>query len=159
MNQILKNTPSKAIDPLLDYMEFVNVRKFLDPFRGEGGIYNSIPLNANQKESCGEKDPFEYFNFPFGKQFDLIIANPYCIFDRDKAITKSLEEAKTVCYLLPLDFLAGGFIRKLWWKKVGRPNKLLVLNNGAYLDNPMSYGWFCWDEGNYILYGNGIHVI
>ena len=181
-------TPVSALEPLLSYINFEKVGSFLEPCVGEGNILNTVsPL---LRKTCSiftteiEKNS-DYFTNLF-PDVDLIITNP----PFSKALPfleKSLCEAKTVIYLLRLNFLASQG-RKEFWSQYP-PDYLFVLSKrpcfvwtcktgGCKKKYPVGikactcggrvgpgtdateYAWFVWDSANLIDEGtNWITVL
>jgi hypothetical protein len=120
-------TPKSTLEPLLPYLELSDIKFFLEPCKGEGNIIDLIkPLLP---ETCVTEyaeltEGRDYFTHEF-KQVDLIITNP----PFSKALEfleKSLKEAKTVIYLLRLNFLASQKRREFW--STYPPDHIFVLS-------------------------------
>lgn len=153
-------TPDYTVDSLLEYIQFSTIRSFLEPCKGDGAIFDKIP-QVPVKHYCELSEDKDYFAFGADQKYDLIVTNPPYS-QAQEFVEKSLSEARTVCYLLRLDFL-GAQKRKEWWNRIGTPDKLLVLSKRPKFVNNKSdaneYGWFIWDYGSYIHLSKGIHVV
>lgn len=153
-------TPLQCIDPLLDVMHLDESMTFLEPCRGHAKmIYDRVPMANKQWAELSEG--VDYLKTPFD-DIDLIITNPPFSIALP-FLSKSLEEAKTVCYLLRLGFL-GSMDRHNFWKanplthlavisSKGRPS---FTGNGT--DNS-EYAWFIWDRGGIMSVPPGVFVI
>lgn len=150
-------TPTKAIQSLLDVMDLTQVNSFLEPCKGGGNIYNLI--NAPNKEYCEILENKDYLTTNFNKKFDLIITNPPFTFAQE-FLTKSLFESNNVWYLLRINFL-GSKKRKEWWQTV-RPDYLLALSERpsftGHGTDATEYAWFGWGD-DYCELQKGIHIL
>lgn len=108
-------TPKSALEPLLPYLELEDVKFFLEPCKGEGNIINLVKplLSENCRiEHTELNEGKDYFKQNF-TAVDLIITNPP-FSQAMEFLEKSLKEAKTVIYLLRLNFLASQKRREFW---------------------------------------------
>lgn len=115
-------TPAESIDPLLPYVRIEPSTVFLEPCRGMlGGIYGRVDCAVKLWAELALG--VDYLTTPFSG-VDLVITNPpfplALLF-----LQKSLDEAKTVIYLLRLNFL-GSQARQRFWR-ANRPTHLLAL--------------------------------
>jgi len=152
-------TPYSALEPLFQCIRWEHIRSFLEPCRGDGSIYDHVPIE--NKEYCEIQEEIDYFSYVPLQKFDLIVTNPpYRL--AQEFVSKSLVEARTVCYLLRLNFL-GSQKRKEWWNHIGTPNKLIVLSHRPkFINNKTDateYAWFIWDHAQAVYIRDGIHVI
>ena len=153
-------TPLQCIDPLFELINFDSRINFLEPCRGKARmIYDRAPASNKQWAEISEGVDYLETEFP---DIDLIITNPPFSIALD-FLTKSLQEAPTVCYLLRLGFL-GSIDRHSFWKanplthlavisEKGRPSF-----TGKGTDNS-EYAWFIWDKAGLIKRSPGVFVI
>lgn len=149
-------TPDYTIDTLLDCLFIPEWIRFLEPCRGNGAIYNKVKTDF--KFWAELREGVDYLDTPF-EDVDLIITNPPFSLAQE-FLDKSLEEGKTVCYLLRLNFL-GSQKRHEWWQ--GRtPDKLIVLSRRPSFTgkgtDATEYAWFVWDALGMSDLPNGVHV-
>jgi hypothetical protein len=137
-------TPAWCIDALLPYIDWPRAVSFVEPCRGNGHIYDRVPLSDKRYAELSEG--IDYLATPFGP-VDLIITNPpYSL--ALAFLEKSLAEASTVIYLLRLNFLASKGRVEFW--RQNRPDHVLVLTprpsfvNGG--NDACEYAWICWDR-------------
>ncbi|MCP3685367.1 MAG: DNA methyltransferase [bacterium] len=152
-------TPTYTVKSLIDCLDLRRINSFLEPCKGNGSIYNSVEVP--DKHYCELLEGINYLTTTFEEEFDLIVTNPpYSL--AQQFLEKSLSEAKTVCYLLRINFL-GSQKRKDWWKRITPPNKLLVLSKRPKFVNNKSdrteYAWYCWDNYNVVKSSEGIHIL
>ena len=171
-------TPVSTIESLLPYLDLERVNTFLEPCIGKGNILNTV--SPHLKKTCSiftteiDKDS-NYFENKFSN-IDLIITNPP-FSQALPFLEKSLAEAKTVIYLLRLNFLASQG-RKEFWSQYP-PDYLFVLSKrpcfvwtcknktckqkysvgtkvclcGGKIGpgtDATEYAWFVWDSANLI---------
>lgn len=158
-------TPKWCIDLLVKRIDFSKVNKFLEPCAGDGRILDFIPNNIFKFYTELDSGT-DYFNFEVEQQYDydLIITNPP--FSKSiEFLTKSLYEAKTVCYLQRLNWL-GSKTRKDFWN-THIPDKIFVLSKRPQFMKEMGlksgsdsteYAWFIWDKLN-IVKGKYIEIL
>ena len=92
-------TPHEPIDKILAEIDFTAVTSFCEPCKGDGAIYDLIDCKKSYAEL---QEGLDYFERQF--DCDLIITNPpFSI--ASEFLKKSLDEAKTVVYLLRLNFM------------------------------------------------------
>lgn len=155
-------TPIDTLTPLINKVDFTNIKTFLEPCKGDGRILNLIPDNIDKywAEIQLGKD---YLTTPF-KNIDLIITNPPFSISLE-FIKKSLTEAKTICYLQRLNWL-GSKKRKDFWNN-NTPDKLFVLSQRPQFRREAGFGngtdsteyaWFIWDKLN-IIKGNNLEIL
>lgn len=150
-------TPEYTINSLLNFLSIPHETSFLEPCFGNGSIYNKI--NCQKKYFAEVASGIDYLQKDF-IDIDLIITNPPFSLAQE-FLEKSLSEAKTVCYLLRLNFLESQK-RYTWWQDK-TPDKLLVLSKrpsftGKGTDS-QAYAWFVWDKLGVCKLDKGIHVI
>ena len=148
-------TPQEPIDKIFAEIDFTNVSHFVEPCRGDGAIYDRIEVKKSYAELS---DGIDYFNTTF--ETDLIITNPPFGLALE-FLEKSLLEAKTVVYLLRLNFL-GSQKRKEFWQK-NPPTHLFTLSKRPSFTgkgtDATEYAWFVFDGGGYFKKPNGIYVV
>lgn len=164
-------TPRWCIELLVNRIDFSKVRTFLEPCKGDGRIIDFIPKTTKATPIfgvgiywCEIDEGKNYLNTIYGPMepfFDLIITNPP--FSKSiEFLTKSLEEASTVCYLQRLNWL-GSQQRKDFWSK-NAPDKLFVLSKRPQFmkeiglkegTDSTEYAWFIWDKLGIV---NGKHI-
>lgn len=155
------STPQYAIDLILDRIYLDRVLISLEPCRGENRrIYNLLPGTVLW---CEIKENLDYLDFPFDriKDIDLILTNPPFSLALE-FLKKSLSEAKTVIYLLRLNFL-GGIKRKQFWDEHPPSHLYVLAKRPSFFDtggtDATEYAWFCWDRGGLMKDIPGIYVI
>jgi hypothetical protein len=129
-------TPPEIVAPLLDLVDWSRVRSFLEPCRGDGHIFDAAesaiafcdvidgPRPPPSIEWCELRDGRDYFDRP-PFPVDLIITNPPFTLALE-FLRKSLEEAATVIYLLPLGFLSSTERREFW--AANPPTNLITIS-------------------------------
>jgi hypothetical protein len=156
-------TPRWCIEKLVERIDFTTVRSFMEPCAGDGRINDYIP-NGIVKWSCELDRGVDYLTHLVQYKDDLIITNPP--FSKSiEFLTKSLNEALTVCYLQRLNWL-GSKTRKDFWNN-NTPDKLFILAQRPQFMKEMGlksgsdsteYAWFIWDKLN-IVKGKHIEII
>ena len=166
MSKRIKNNSTKrserrwCVEKLAKELDFSKVKSFLEPCSGDDRIVKlieDIKINDPKFSThwCEIKKGKNYFGYTFN--VDLVITNPP--FELGiKFLEKSLIEAKTVCYLLPLNYL-GSLKRKDFWNG-NEPNYLFTVTPRPSFSKELSfgnagtgsneYGWFIWDS-NFIV--------
>lgn len=172
-------TPLYSLTPMIERINFTNVQSFLEPCKGDGRILNLIPDNVRSKLWCEIREGSDYLKAPLFN-IDLIVTNPPFSISIP-FLEKSLQEAKTVCYLQRINWL-GSDKRKDFWN-THTPDKLFVLSKrpafikeylkllspeeaAEYLESKKSksstdsseYAWFIWDKLD-IVRGKHIEVL
>ncbi|WP_018694326.1 class I SAM-dependent methyltransferase [Algicola sagamiensis] len=148
-------TPEDTVKALLKELTFKEGDTFLEPCKGDGAIYDQIPLPGHQKRWAEIHEGVDYLNTPFEKA-DVIITNPPFSLAKE-FLWKSKSELAyggTMIYLLKLDYL-GTKQRVSFWEEFGVPQKLKVITprprfvtiNGRSNDS-CEYAWYVWDYGN-----------
>lgn len=136
-------TPREPIEKILAEIDFSCISSFVEPCRGDGAIYNYITCEKDYSEIREDRD---YLKMVF--DCDLIITNPPFSIALD-FLEKSLKEAKTVVYLLRLNFL-GSQKRKEFWQS-NPPSHLFTLSKRPSFTgkgtDATEYAWFVWDRG------------
>ncbi len=174
-------TPAPAIDSLLDVLSIDYLSLFVEPCRGDGAIYDRVPVFNKRHAEIDEG--IDYLITPFNHA-QLIITNPPFSLALE-FLQKSLTEADSVFYLLRLNFL-GSKKRKPFWN-ANRPTHTLVLSDrpcfvwvckdckAAYhpgsttvcecggkvraQTDSIEYAWFGWDRTGYCGLSQGVHVL
>jgi len=132
---------------------------FLEPCMGEGNIYKNVPV-ANKRFADIKLD-IDYLTADFVGDIDIIITNPpYSL--ALEFLEKSLSEAKTVIYLLRLNFLGSQKRHKFW--SLNPPTHLFVLSRRPSFTedgntDSTEYAWFVWDRGSLIKKSPGVYVL
>jgi len=151
-------TPVWCVEKIVAEINWDQVANFFEPCRGRGNIYNTIP-EVFWKEWCEITEGTDYLNTTV-LTHDLIITNP----PFSKALEflqKSLSEAKTVIYLLRLNFL-GSKKRRDFWKKNSPTHLFTLVPRPSFTGNgtdSIEYAWFIWDRGGIIKREPGIYVL
>ena len=114
-------TSPEPIEKILSEIDFSLVSSFVEPCKADEAIYKQIPLS--QKDYAELREGKDYFDTNFN--CDLIVTNPPFSLALE-FLEKSLKEAKTVVYLLRLNFL-GSQKRKEFWQK-NPPSHLFTLS-------------------------------
>lgn len=152
-------TPIKSITPLIERIDFTNVKTFLEPCKADGRIGKLVPDNV-QKFWCELREGKDYFKEKF-ENIDLIITNPPFTISIP-FLEKSLSEAKVVCYLQRINWL-GSKTRKDFWN-ANTPDKMFVLSERPQFlkelgikggTDSTEYAWFIWDKLGIV---NGKHI-
>lgn len=160
INQDRYYTPRWCIELLVERIDFSRVTSFLEPCAGDGRILDYIP-SPIIKWSCEIDKGINYFDYRTNYRDDLIITNPP-FSQALKFLEKSLNEAKTVCYLQRLNWL-GSKTRKDFWNS-NMPDKLFVLSQRPQFMKELGiksgtdsteYAWFIWDKPGIV---NGKHL-
>jgi len=150
-------TPMKSILPMVDRISIPKIKSFLEPCRGTGNIYDSVSIPI--KRYCEISEGLDYMNRKFDN-IDLIMTNPPFA-QAMPFILKSLKEAKTVIYLLRLNFL-GSQKRKQFWQMIPPTHLYVLSHRPKFINNrtdATEYAWFCWDSGNFVKDDRGIYVL
>jgi len=152
-------TPGHCIDALLPFIVWPKVRSFLEPCRGAGAIYDRV--SAVRKEWCELSEGRDYLTTRYSERFDLIITNPPFSFAME-FISKSLDEAGTVIYLVRVNWLGAKKRRDFWNRRP--PSHLFPLAkrpsfkcNGK--TDATEYAWFAWDRGALIQTNGWLTVL
>jgi len=127
-------TPASAIEPMLKLLRLDVVETFVEPCKGGGAIYDRIEVP--RKGFCEINEGRDYLESPVSYA-DLILTNPPFSLALE-FLQKSLSEAKTVGYLLRLNFL-GSQKRKDFWN-ANKPSHCFVLS-----ERPV-FAWYCKDR-------------
>lgn len=149
-------TPAYAVDAILTRVNVAAVRTSCEPCRGDGAIYDKLPGDRLYAELSEGVDYFE-LEFP---PLDLIITNPPFSLALE-FLRKSLSEARTVVYLLRLNFLGSAKRREFW--QAHPPSHLYVLSRRPSFTgrgtDATEYAWFVWDRGPLMLDAPGVYVL
>lgn len=153
-------TPPHCIDPMLPYIDFRPGDVVMEPCRGGGNIYRRIPPFCELRW-CEIQEGRDYLTGWRDGAVDIIWTNPPFSLATE-FLEKSLGEARTVIYLLRLNFL-GSQKRKEFWNK-NRPSHLFVLSRrpsftGGGKTDSTEYGWFVWDCGGRIKANHWLTVL
>lgn len=143
-------TPDYCVEALLPFIRWPEVHSFLEPCRGSGSIYGQV--SAARKAWCELSEGRDYLTAQYPERFDLIITNPPFSLAME-FLTKSLDEANTVIYLLRVNML-GAKCRKDFWNR-HPPSHLFPLAKrpsftGRSRTDATEYAWFAWDRGGLI---------
>lgn len=124
-------TPASAIDPMLQLLDLSGVYSFNEPCKGGGAILDrvDVPAKVWSEISLG----VDYLA-ALPLQTDLILTNPPFSLALE-FLQKSLTEAKTVGYLLRLNFLGSRKRRDFW--NANKPTHVFVLS-----ERPV-FAWYC----------------
>jgi len=151
-------TPVWAVKLIMNEIDWNAVPTFLEPCLGQGNIFNNYPGSRKSFFDINSGD--DYLKQPISI-FDLIITNPpYSL--ALEFLEKSLGEAKTVIYLLRLNFLGSQRRHKFWC--LNPPTHLFVLSKRPSFTedgntDSTEYAWFCWDRGSLIKKRPGVYVL
>lgn len=146
-------TPIDHITELMNFVDFREGDRFLEPCKSGGNIYNLVPLPEESKEWCEILLGRDYLTHDFGEAvFDVIITNPPFSLTRE-FLRKSLRELKpdgTLIYLQRLNYL-GSRERVPFWREVGYPDATPILIprpsfTGKGTD-ATEYCWYVYDRG------------
>ena len=184
-------TPIGVVSPLLALIDWPRVRSFLEPCAGQGRIIRAAGLAAAVTEtfhgSLATARSWKWCEIEHGVDYletkcepvDLIITNPPFTLALE-FLRKSLEEAATVCYLLPLGFLSSTERRDFW--RANPPTNLYTVSArpcfvwvctakeckgsadpaiadrgcpdcGARMKRQTDFsdvGWYVWDRGRFL---------
>jgi len=127
-------TPASAIDPMLQLLDLSGVYSFNEPCKGGGAIYDRV--DVPRKEWTEINLGFDYLTVQSANT-DLILTNPPFSLALE-FLQKSLTEAKTVGYLLRLNFLGSRKRRDFW--NANKPTHCFVLS-----ERPV-FAWYCQDR-------------
>jgi hypothetical protein len=153
-------TPIWCVEKLISKIHITEIKSFLEPCKGDGRILTYIPTDIT-RDWCELSDDKDYLTFIPSMEYDLIITNPPFSLSIE-FLTKSLKEAKTVCYLQRLNWL-GSKTRKDFWN-TNTPDKLFILSQRPQFMKEMGlksgsdsteYAWFIWDKLGIV---NGKHI-
>ncbi len=152
-------TPDYCIDLLLPYIDLRRVHRFLEPCRGAGVIYDRIP--AQHKEWCEISDGRDHLTARFIERFDLILTNPPFSLLLP-FLEKSLSEASTVIYLLPLNAL-GSQCRCEFWNQNKPTHQFVISERPSFIKDgktdQCNYAWFIWDRGGLVKSAHWFQVL
>ena len=143
-------TPLWVVHALLPFINWTSVSTFLEPCKGGGHIFNSLPPGI--KKTWREIESGRaYLTWTPKTEFDLLITNPPFSHGLE-FLQKSLTEAKTVAYLLRVNFL-GSVDRRAFWG-LNEPDHMLVLTPRPSFvyggTDSTEYAWFIWDRGGHV---------
>jgi len=119
-------TPTTTVDSILDEINWSKITTFCEPCKGDGAVYNKVPLLDEHKYYFELTEGTNYLDPKNSKQVDLILTNPPFSL-AEEFITKAKKEAKCVVMLQRVNFL-GSQARKEFWSK-NPPTHLFVLAN------------------------------
>jgi len=154
-------TPVWAVKFIMNEIDWNACPTFLEPCLGGGNIFNNFP-GGHGKAFCDINIGIDYLKQRTPKPvYDLIITNPPFSLALE-FLKKSLQEAKTVIYLLRLNFL-GAQIRHDFWA-MNSPTHLFVLSKRPSFTedgstDSVEYAWFVWDRGSLIRKRPGVYVL
>lgn len=124
-------TPASAIDPMIALLDLSGVKSFFEPCYGDGAIYNRIDVRSKGLAEIERGLDYLMANYI---DVDLILTNPPFSLALE-FLEKSLTEAKTVGYLLRLNFLGSRRRRDFW--NANKPTHCFVLS-----ERPV-FAWYC----------------
>ncbi|MCO7225342.1 adenine-specific methyltransferase EcoRI family protein [Pleionea sp. CnH1-48] len=157
-------TPDAVVDTLIRHLNLKPEDQFLEPCRGDGAIFDKVPLPEQQKAYAEIREGIDYLNTSFSPK-DVIITNPPFSLTVE-FIRKSLSELTddgTMIYLQRLNFL-GSKTRIPFWQEVGLPDKVsIIVPRPRFVKNASDsceYCWFIWDRGDRLTLPKGIsHLV
>lgn len=149
-------TPISSLESILPRVRLTDIETSLEPCRGNDIIFDKLPgIRSWAELSLG----VDYLSTSFDS-VDLIITNPPFSLALP-FLSKSLQEALTVIYLLRLNFLGSRKRRQFWADNP--PTHLYVLSSRPSFTgkgtDATEYAWFCWDRGDYMKDKPGIYVL
>jgi hypothetical protein len=169
-------TPLLTIETIFPYIAWRRVRTFGEPCKGTGNILTVLDTYSAQQEFscfvnwCEIAEGLDYFQSTW-KGLDLILTNPP-FNQAHKFLELSLQQAKTVVYLMRLNILgSGGGSRarpetraRSLFLQANPPSHLFALSERPSFRSTGStdsteYAWFAWDRGNFILKRPGIYIL
>ncbi|WP_373069854.1 hypothetical protein [Sulfurimonas sp.] len=150
-------TPQEPIELLLNELDLSKVSSFCEPCRGDNAILKHF-AGVDRLDYAEIREGINYLEKDY--EADLIVTNPP-FSEALEFLEKSLNEAKTVVYLLRLNFL-GSQKRKQFWND-NPPSHIFVLSKrpsftGKGTDST-EYAWFCWDKSEVIKRDSGVYVL
>jgi hypothetical protein len=154
-------TPDYTVESLAGVLDTGRMKRlsFCEPCRGTGAIYNRFSTFTKYYAELSEG--IDYLTTPFTGVGVVITNPPFSL--ALPFLQKSLSEARTVIYLLRLNFLGSETRRPFWQTDANRPSHILVLskrpkftNNGS---DSCEYAWFCWDRLGIVNLAPGVHVL
>lgn len=139
-------TPLWAVHAIMQYIEWDSVHTFLEPCRGDGHVWYSLPRGL--KRTWRElNDGRDYLTWTPKTEFDLILTNPpYSL--AIEFLQKSLVEGLSVAYLLRVNFL-GAIERAGFWEKNPPTNLFPLYPRPSFTGDGTDmteYAWFVWDR-------------
>lgn len=139
-------TPVWAVEALLEVIPIDMKKKYMEPCRASGRIYNFLPIGS----AWGEiRQGVDYLTTEYNHT-DIIISNPpYSL--AQEFVEKALRDADVVIMLLRLGFLES-MKRWEWWQD-NPPTSLLVLSQRPSFTEDgktdgSGYAWYVWDKKN-----------
>lgn len=139
-------TPEECVDALFRLVPVDISKKYLEPCRASGRIYNRLPIGS----AWGEiREGVDYLQTTYPK-VDFVITNPpYSL--AQEFVDKALTEAPVVIMLLRLGFLESN--KRKEWLNENKPTSLIVLSKrpsftGDGKTDGSGYAWFVWDKEN-----------
>lgn len=149
-------TPEDAVEVMLQLFEFKRCTWFLEPCRGDGKIYDRVPVENKIWAELQEGIDYLTFDDLFLPKNSIIITNPPFSLALE-FLTKSLKEAGTVCYLLPLNFLGSKKRYEFWLENP--PTQLFPLSKRPSFTgkgtDACDYAWFVWDYQDLCVHPKG----
>lgn len=151
-------TPVWCVDIIIRQINWMKVQTVHEPCAGDGNIYKLIKQLA-LASYCEIMEGTDYLAHD-GLSCDLIITNPP-FSQAMPFLEKSLKEAKTVIYLLRLDFLASKKRKPFW--DANQISHLYPLSRrpsftGKGTDS-CDYGWFVWGGAGVMKDPVGVKVL
>lgn len=139
-------TPESSIEALFGIIPIDISKKYLEPCRASGRIYNHLPIGS----AWGEiREGVDYLATKYNP-VDFVITNPpYSL--AQEFVEKSLTEAPVVVMLLRLGFLES-LKRKEFWEKNPLTSLIILSKRPSFTEDGKTdgsgYGWFLWDKQN-----------
>jgi len=119
-------TPKNTITSIINEIRWDGISTFCEPCKGDGVIYDKIPIPDKDKYYFELSEGTDYLNPVNSQKVDLILTNPPFSL-AEKFIIKAIQEAKCVIMLQRINFL-GSQTRKVFWES-NPPTHLFVLAN------------------------------
>ena len=146
-------TPEPAVQAVLPFFAWPHISSVLEPCRGDGNIWHLIPTGP-KRYWCEIEEGRDYLKYRPRREFDLILTNPpYSL--AVEFLMKSLAEAKTVSYLVRLNFL--GSIDRYEILNDNRPDYQWTLAPRPRFygggSDATEYAWVIWDRGGLVVPG------
>lgn len=148
-------TPPWAFELLIPYIDWDKVTTIFEPCRGDGNIFNMLPKKGKKRYWAEIADGRDYFKYrPPGGEVDLIVSNPPYSIAAD-FLAKSLSEARTVAYLLRVNFM--GSVDRVDLLNENPPDYQLSLAPRPRFfgggNDATEYAWIIWDRGRFVVPG------
>lgn len=122
-------TPQEPIEAFLKQLDLSNVKSFCEPCRGDSAILKHF-VGIDNVDYAEIREGIDYLKKDF--EADLIVTNPPFSLALE-FLEKSLKEAKTVAYLLRLNFL-GSQKRKPFWQQNPPTHQFTLAERPSFVD-------------------------